>query len=540
MTLTNSGTLSDTGTFNNAGTIVGTGKLIVDPASMTNSGYVGIEVTLSGARSYFGNTSTGTLKVATTGVFGTGGAVSVVNAGTINSTGGSGIAVNLTAGGYLHNSSGAHLLSSGQGAVIIGGAAGTVVNDGVLSGKDGIYFTANGTVINGSVNTAASISASTSYGHGILVEGGVAAITNFGHVTGYYAVDIDEGGAVANTGASSQIAGHTGIGISGTGTTTTTVTNDGTISGLLASVGPASGILIRAATNVTNNATGTITGIDDGILIGGATTTITNRGMIVGHTGVYSSAFTTENVTVINSGTIASSNGGASLQFGAGINRLILDPGAAFVGKVYGNHRLELAGTSAGTVSGIGTEFLGFGYVQVDAGSQWELTGGNSLASGVTMANSGTLTLAGTLTDEGIFTNGGTLVGGGTFIVDPATFTNTGYVGITTTLVGGSELDNTATGTIVVAGTAVYGTGAPATVVNAGTISQTGSSGVAVALFRGGKVANTGLISAGNTGVDIQGTGTVANTGRSPGVAGLASWSIPARSSTVSAAPRAQ
>ena len=42
--------------------------------------------------------------------------------------------------------------------------------------------------------------------------------------------------------------------------------------------------------------------------------------------------------------------------------------------------------------------------------------------------------------------------------VDPGTMTNTGSVGISVTLDGGSYLNNTSTGVINVAGTAVYGT----------------------------------------------------------------------------------
>ena len=110
---------------------------------------------------------------------------------------------------------------------------------------------------------------------------------------------------------------------------------------------------------------------------------------------------------------------------------------------------LELASAgSAGTLSGLGTQFVDFAQVTVDAGAQWILAGANTLVAGATLTN------AGTLTDAGTLTNAGTLSG-------------------PLTLAAGGVLSNASTGTITASGgTAVYGTsGGAATVVNAGVIA---------------------------------------------------------------------
>jgi hypothetical protein len=71
----------------NSGKLSGSGTLVVDPGTMVNSGSVGIGVTLD-AGSYLDNTGTGTISLTSgSAVTGTGGAVSVTNAGTITSTG---------------------------------------------------------------------------------------------------------------------------------------------------------------------------------------------------------------------------------------------------------------------------------------------------------------------------------------------------------------------------------------------------------------------------------------------------------------------
>src|SRR5262249_655779 len=160
-----------------------------------------------------------------------------------------------------------------------------------------------------------------------------------------------------------------------------------------------------------------------GIIFRGAAGTATNYGVITATKsgGVGARFVGNYDNTLINVGTI----GGAAdaVLFGGGNDRPVPGPGAAFMVKGGGGARdntRELAAVgTAGTITGLGTSFVGFGSITVDGGAQWTITGGNSLASGVT------------LTDLGTLTNAGTITGAGAFIVDPTTFTNTGYMGLT-------------------------------------------------------------------------------------------------------------
>jgi len=65
---------------------------------------------------------------------------------------------------------------------------------------------------------------------------------------------------------------------------------------------------------------------------------------------------------------------------------------------------LELSGAISGTLSGIGSEFTGFGNILVNAGSNWTLEGANSLAAGQTLADDGTLSVTGIFTNNGVIT----------------------------------------------------------------------------------------------------------------------------------------
>jgi hypothetical protein len=76
--------------------------------------------------------------------------------------------------------------------------------------------------------------------------------------------------------------------------------------------------------------------------------------------------------TLTNSRTIAGGSGfrggpaGAAVQFGTVAATLIVDPGARFNGQVVANAAaadvLMLAGTTAATLSGLGTSFINFRY----------------------------------------------------------------------------------------------------------------------------------------------------------------------------------
>jgi hypothetical protein len=91
-------------------------------------------------------------------------------------------------------------------------------------------------------------------------------------------------------------------------------------------------------------------------------------------------------VTVVNAGTITGSN--HAVKFAAGYaNRLVIDPGAVFSGTVTGGNTIGAAyvstlelvsAVSAGTLSGLGMQFVDFAQVTVDAGAQFTLAGSNT------------------------------------------------------------------------------------------------------------------------------------------------------------------
>jgi hypothetical protein len=84
---------------------------------------------------------------------------------------------------------------------------------------------------------------------------------------------------------------------------------------------------------------------------------------------------------VINYGSIIDGSSGIAIQFGSTSDRLV-EAGGSVTGDVFGGGgTLELAGTSGGSIAGIGTSLLSFGTVAVDAGSKWTFTGPNTGAN---------------------------------------------------------------------------------------------------------------------------------------------------------------
>src|SRR5207247_2557504 len=107
---------------------------------------------------------------------------------------------------------------------------------------------------------------------------------------------------------------------------------------------------------ITNSAGATISGGTFGVFLAGGAGTITNAGTISG--GSYAIDF---------------ANSAA--------DRLIVDPGAVFVGSVAGGSgtsTLELA-SGNGSIMGIDSGLLNnFGFLIVDAGGNWTLNGTNT------------------------------------------------------------------------------------------------------------------------------------------------------------------
>lgn len=287
------------------------------------------------------------------------------------------------------------------------------------------------------------------------------------------------------------------------------VTNSGLIaSGQGPLGGSANGIVLHAGGVVTNNGTGTISG--GGIFAQGAAT-ITNSGQILGDS-VYGGIVTnlaggvisyggadygieiSGSATVTNAGTItAGSASGTAVVLAYGYtNRVIVDPGAVFIGQVIGgtpsDTTLELAtGASAGTIANLAT-FSNFGTLTFDPSAAWVVSGASTgllstaiitgfaagdtidlksfAATGKIFSNN-KLVLSGsgpseTLSIQGSFVAGQFLLSsdsaGGTDIVLSAAPLNYGQTIVETGILAASETVSAGAMTLFDAGTTAVGT----------------------------------------------------------------------------------
>ena len=511
-TVVNAGVIIDTNTSAGDGIQLAGGGSVTNQSGGTISGYYGI--------------------------YGTNAVVTVVNAGTItvNATDlDAGDGVRLMAGGSVTNQSGG-VISGWKG--IYGEDAVTVVNAGSIEGDDSPYSGGSGIDLQagGSVTNQSGGVISGRY----TIRGYNAAVTivNTGKIMGYGAgVDLLAGGSVTNQ-SGGTIAAKFGINIIGTGT----VLNAGVIEG-----SDESGLYVNGDSTITNQAGGYITGYfgfnaivlrgsatvvnaggiadtngDAIYLLSGGNVTNQSGGWIRGFDGIYARG---SGATVVNAGTISGTR--YAVNFAAGYaNRLVIDPGAVFSGTVTGGNTiggtavstLELASAgSAGTLSGLGTRFIDFAQITVDAGAQWTLQPTDTIEAGVTLTNAGSLSGSVTLAAGGVLSNastgtvtalGGTAVygmaGGAATVVNAGVIA--GYVALTgdgIDLAGGGSVTNQSGGTI--SGLeGIYGAHAAMTVVNAGTIAGTTyavqfAAGYANRLIVDPGAVFTGQVSGGNT-----------------------------------------
>jgi hypothetical protein len=553
------------GTYTSGVTLLTNPTTIAATASATNTAASGAAVSGPAGTAW---TLTNLGQVSDTASGGIG--VSFASAGTITNAAGGTITGNATAntaagiflsqGGSVTNQSGGRI--SGYNGVWAAGAPAVVVNAGVIAGNytsnynnaDGVYLAAGGTVTN---QAGGNI-----YGRndGVKISGASGTVVNLGSIHsrinatyGGPGISLDAGGIIINgaaggTASTAFIGGYNyavRFGATGTGT----LNNYGTISGAPGTVGVAmaTGTVVNGASGATgaliasglqSNAVviagsgtvvnyGSITGlaangephITYGVSIGGngsVASSISNLGtgaLITGYVAVYAA----QNATVTNAGTLEATQtfgGSAPLEavvFGGGTNRLIVDPGAVFIGSVNGSGAvtvapggnttvlgtahgigtatLELASAAtAGTLTGLGSQFINFARIQVDANAQWTLAGTNLIASGVTLTDSGTLT------DIGTLINAGSIAGN-------------------VLRLRGGALTNQSGG--VIGSAYIYGVaaGGADTVVNQGTIAGTG--GMAIYLSASGNVTNTaGALITDAYGVKLKGVGaTLVNQG---------------------------
>jgi hypothetical protein len=268
-------------------------------------------------------------------------------------------------------------------------------------------------------------------------------------------VRLVSGGTVTNHGLISSA--RTGVSF---GDTAGTFVNFGSIvstAPLSGTVG--SGVYLAAGGAITNAARAAISAQRDAVSIGNTFATsaaaiITNQGTLTGNIGLGVGGADTGNNTLVNAGTITGT-GGTAVEFGAGSNLLTVDPGAVFSGIVLGgssSNALELAsGAGTGALAGIGTNFVDFTAVDVDASAVWLLSGANTLAAG------STLSVAGTVQD------GADLVVGGSFVdTGLVTIESGAALELRTGGVGSGGIAFVASGDFLKIGSA----GAPATLAN--------------------------------------------------------------------------
>ena len=377
---------------------------------------------------------------------------------------------NLTGANALPASPDAINLDQGD-LVVIDGAGHTLDADGYQAfvAEAGTILINNLTITNASAAIGTSDSADLTLGSGVTINGGIGVtsstsgtLTNHGTIdasAGSYGVTFSGNGYVSNA-AGATISARRGVQIGGAGT----VLNAGTLLGISSSA-----VEIYGGGSVTNTVSGSIVGYQGVGLQGvgpGEAGTLVNYGAITGFggfgvilsagavtnaaggtiTGTHGVAFYNGDDTLVNAGEIVGTSYGAVRLPAGYAGRVIADPGAVFNGSVYGGNTigspivsaLELAsGGSAGTLSGLGTQFQDFAAISIDAGAYWTLTGYSSLSSGMTLTNAGTLALA-----NATLIDGDTLVNNGSIVLDPSTMVIADLIGNgTVTIEAGSTLE---------------------------------------------------------------------------------------------------
>ena len=395
-----SGTVLNDGTIT-GGVNLGRGGYVLNSGSIT-SGWVGVQVSNAAGTVVNEGTVTGggpagvvlvaggTVTNQGTGAYISGGrGVSVysgqgivVNEGTIIAQTASefGTGVLLNDGGTVTNSGTASaIISAGYYGVLINGASGTVMNDGLISNALTDRTAAVSLSAGGYVGNSGSIA---SNWFGIAISNDTGTVVNEGTITGALTgVLLSAGGAVTNQGTSAYISGERGVQIyGGLGT----VVNDGTILAQAASELGSAVYLVDGGA-VTNSGTASSIKSDGyfGVEINGASGTVSNDGTIAGQVvGVRLGA----GGTVTNSGTIS---GGTAVYLGGSLaNRLVVESGAVFIGGVdasaLASNTLEFA-AGTGTLGGIGAQFNGFSTLDFDAGAQWLVAGHEAGLNGDTL-----------------------------------------------------------------------------------------------------------------------------------------------------------
>jgi hypothetical protein len=375
----------------------------------------------------------------------------------VGSGGNGGDGVDLTAGSTLTN---------GAGALIIGGAGGYGYHFSGGDGGAGVNL-AGGTLANAGTIAGGEAGASNSQigsvrppGAGVTLTSG-AILTNTGYIiggagVGYRAIggsgvaigSSNGAGTVVNAGI---ITGGNGYSARYSGGTVLRFTLFPDTGGYGASVA-AQGTLINSGTITGGDGISLSAGVmltNGGTIIGGSAVTVASGGTVINR-GTFAAgvgAYIAPGGTLVNDGTLIGGvyNGirADAVLFG-GAGTLVVDDyrGAAafgtFIGNVVGDAASDdvlvlgaLGGTSPGTLSGLGTQFINFEQITVASGADWTLTGANTVASGTRLTELASATLSDT----------GTLVNYGNIVLDPSTLAVGALTGTGSVVIGdGSTL----------------------------------------------------------------------------------------------------
>ncbi len=311
------------GTLSNAGLIEGSGGIesVGGIADIENLGG-----TIDGTDNY---------AIDAGGALGT-----VTNSGAID---GNGIFVGSGDLGTLTNETGGVIDSGNQAVHVDSGTLDALTNDGTISSQgSAISGTALGTITNtGSITSI----------QGFAITGGVIADvdnksggTIVGSYFGLYAPTIQ---SLSNAGDISATGGGDAV----LANEIDTLINSGTISSAQTAV------RINSMLGTLKNS-GLIQSTSNNAIYDNGGGSIVNTGTIAGGLSI-----TNVDSTIENAGTITGLSGGDAINLTIGTYTVILDPTSSITGNVSdsnNNGTLELSGTNANTVSGIGTQYTGF------------------------------------------------------------------------------------------------------------------------------------------------------------------------------------
>jgi hypothetical protein len=330
----------------------------------------------------------------------------VMNDGLVSGAPGiGGRGIRLASGGFVANGTNASIVG-GSGGVYISGAVGTVVNHGTIKSGTvsgyGIRLAAGGSVTNfasGSISgTDGGIAVSSHYSGqpGSVAEG---TVLNYGSIVGM--INMYAGGSVTNAASGVISGGPFGIKMeypypNPSSPFRGVVVNDGTI---LANGFGGAGVLLAYDGLVNNASTNSLIEGFSGVSLQTGTNTVFNDGNIIGtaaYAGDPAILLTGVENTLQNAGGIIGDSGTAIVFYNidstghnilTGRNVLVVDPGEMIDGVVVGNasasNIIELSSaTSAGSLSGLGTQFTNFGSISFDAGAKWFIAGNTSGLAG--------------------------------------------------------------------------------------------------------------------------------------------------------------